>query len=856
MISAFVPTLNNESTIRRVLRAIKAQTVRPSRLIVIDSGSTDGTEKICNEEGFEFYTPSYFGVDGILGLGRARNRILELIDTPYLLSVDSDIVLRPDHIENLLPLLKSDPELAGVAGKQIELNRTEMGDRCRALVDMRDLYKPLGSETDEYRDFLLGSNSIYRTEALHKAGIAENGSRFRPFDDSLMSNYEDVDIGIKLRRQGYKLLWHPAQHTYHLQKDDVASYLNRAYRYRVFKWSMQGAFQDEILYRKKAEHNMNYVRMGFDIITEKSRTYLVYPYILAGFKFFLEDILRFPEESTTAQRIYNSFIKSLDHFTSDKIRQGVLDFNRDILDRITLTPSDETDGEIFEWFRSLATLDILHKKFPAMHDTKLTETDTTLKTKAVETSMFRMDYEKTLNAYGDFKVLAVNLPWRQDGRAGVNAGSRWPHTYDMSRYTANIPPYVPYPFFMGHLFSLLKENGISAWLTDCVAEGYTPEEFIYETAGYAPSLLIAETSAPSFRSDMELLKRVREFLPDTKICVTGSHIGFLKENILDEDCVDFAIQGEYEQSALELAKCLKEKIPYGHIDGLIHICGMNRQRKDADFTSLPRPERHITPFYNYNDRPVSALAYPSFQTQLSRGCPYKCCFCQWVHTIYSHSYRRADTDSVAKEILDAQEQSGIRSFYLDDETFNIDKKHLHKFCDSLEKYGIKLPWMAMARADGGLDEEILVRMKNNGLIGLKFGIESVDENVLKEINKKLDIKKCEETLDLCRQHGIEIHLTFSIGYMNDTEATVKKTFDWMIARNPDSQQVSIVTPFPGTPMYDELIKSGVPVDDNLTDFDGQNSLAFANGLGRQRTEALKAEWVENWKNFSSGRIKN
>jgi radical SAM superfamily enzyme YgiQ (UPF0313 family)/glycosyltransferase involved in cell wall biosynthesis len=847
MISAFVPTLNNENTIRRVLRAIKAQTVSPSKFIVIDSGSTDGTERICREEGFEFYPPSHFGVDGILGLGRARNRILELIDTPYLLSVDSDIVLRPDHIESLLPILEANPELAGVAGKQIELNRTEMGDRCRALVDMRDLYKPLGSETDDFRDFLLGSNSIYRTDALHNAGIAENGNKFRPFDDNLMSNYEDVDIGIKLRKLGYKLLWHPAQHTYHLQKDDVASYLNRAYRYRVFKWSMQGAFQDETLYRKKAEHNINYTRMGFDIITEKSRTYLVYPYILAGFKFFLEDVLRFPENSPTAQRIYNSFIKSLEHFTSEKIRQGVLDFNKDILDRIKLIPSDETDGEIFNWFCSLATLGVLDKKFPAMHDTKLTETDTELKTKAVEASLLRMGYEKTLNAYGDFRVLTVNLPWRQNGRYGINAGSRWPHTYDMSRYKANIPPYVPYPFFLGHLASLLKQNGISAWINDCPAEGYSLEEFLYETFGYAPALLVAETSAPSFENDMALLKQVKEFLPETKICVTGSHTGFLKEKILEHNQIDFAVQGEYELSVLELALCLKDGKDFSHIDGLICKDAVNPPRKNTDFAALPRPERLITPFYNYNDRPVNDLSYPSFQTQLSRGCPYRCCFCQWVHTLYAGGYRKADTETVVSEIKYAAETFGIRSFYLDDETFNIEKKHLHNFCDSLERMNVNLPWMAMARADGGLDEEILIRMKKNGLIGLKFGIESVDENVLKEINKKLDIKKCEETLALCRKHGIETHLTFSIGYMADTEETIRKTFDWMIAQNPDSQQVSIVTPFPGTPMYDELIKSGVLDDDNYTDFDGHNALAFKNGLGKEKTLELKNSWIEGFR---------
>ncbi len=100
-----------------------------------------------------------------------------------------------------------------------------------------------------------------------------------------------------------------------------------------------------------------------------------------------------------------------------------------------------------------------------------------------------MEYESKLAIYGDFKVLLANPPWHKDGRFGVNAGSRWPHTYDMNRYNANLPPYIPYPFFMGHLFSMLQNNGICSWMIDGIAEGYSDEEFIYEIFGYAPDLI-------------------------------------------------------------------------------------------------------------------------------------------------------------------------------------------------------------------------------------------------------------------------------------------------------------------------------------------------------------------------------
>ncbi len=365
MITAFVPTLNNETTIRGVLQGLKAQTVKPKKIIVIDSGSTDRTKEICLSEGVEFYPKEHFGNFERLGLGRARNRILELIDTPYLLSVDSDIIIRPDHIERALPVMEADPMLGGIAGKQIELNRSELGDRCRAVVEMRDLHKPIASQKAEYRDFILGSNNIYRVAALHKVGLIENNNRYRPYEDKFMSNYEDVDIGIKLRKQGYKLLWDPSIHTYHLQKDDVRTFIDRAYRYRVFfKWQLQGAFEDADLYRKKIEHNINYTQMGFDILCEKSRWYLSYPFIIAGFTFFLEDISRFEHGHPMAQKIYSSFVKSLDSFVSEEIKQGVLDYNQELLSKIDYQPNDNTDIEVLNWFMKLAKLEVFDKKVP------------------------------------------------------------------------------------------------------------------------------------------------------------------------------------------------------------------------------------------------------------------------------------------------------------------------------------------------------------------------------------------------------------------------------------------------------------------------------------------------------------
>ena len=355
MISAFIPTYNSARTLEKTVTSLKNQTVKPDRIIIVDSGSTDETENIAISNGIEYFPPSYFGFD-FLGLGRARNRVLELIDTPYLLSVDSDIVLERNYIEKMLPLFKKDAKIAGVGAKQIEFNRVDLGDSCRATIEMRDLFIPLKEQKPEFPDFLLGSNNIYKTEFLHKIGKSESGNKFRPFNDSLASNYEDADLGIKIRKHNGLLFKTPEILTYHLQKDTLKTFIDRAYRYRVFKWELKNAFSSYVAYKGKKEHNINYALMGLNIAESKNRKKFFYPVILVGFYFFLKDCIRFLDYNcrNEAEIVFNSINKSVSFF-NDNIKKEITALLNSFAEEFYVEPSSlKIDNEIIEFFKKLS----------------------------------------------------------------------------------------------------------------------------------------------------------------------------------------------------------------------------------------------------------------------------------------------------------------------------------------------------------------------------------------------------------------------------------------------------------------------------------------------------------------------
>jgi len=356
MITAFVPTLNSSRTLGATLKSINSQTVKPERVIVIDSGSTDDTEKIAKEYGAEFYSPEFFGFD-FLGLSRARNRILELAQTPYLLSVDSDVMIENDYIENFLPVIEK-KKLGGIGGKLIDILRTRPADRYRAMVLMKDLLEPYSRGICEKTEWLNGSQSIYSISALKEVGKKVSGSEYRPFNEKLATNFEDVDIGQKLTSAGFNLEYNTAKAGLHLQQDDLYSLIDRKYRYRIFKWELAGAFDSPEIYAKRSEHNKNIVTFTLQTIHSKNRKYLSYPSILFGYVTFLRDIPYFVNHGNPeyAAAIYSSYEKSLDDFKDEKLKSRILsDIKATVPDMEPLW--GKADADLYGWFKKLAESD-------------------------------------------------------------------------------------------------------------------------------------------------------------------------------------------------------------------------------------------------------------------------------------------------------------------------------------------------------------------------------------------------------------------------------------------------------------------------------------------------------------------
>lgn len=433
-------------------------------------------------------------------------------------------------------------------------------------------------------------------------------------------------------------------------------------------------------------------------------------------------------------------------------------------------------------------------------------------------------------------VLLVNLPWKEKGRWGVRAGSRWPHIKDRDE-----EDYLPFPFFLAYTASVLLKRGVSVRVLDAIAECMEEDDFKHLTEELEPSLLIAEVSTPSLKNDLTLLGRLRK--GDTKIAVCGLDFNMRKPDFLKEnDFIDFVMTGEYEYTALELIDCIKNSKALNEVKGLIYKEGPNIRFNPSrplidDLDELPWPLREQLPMQRYIDAPGN-MPVPCVQMWASRGCPFQCTFCAWPQLMYnSNRYRIRRPKAIADEIEYLVRERKFKSVYFDDDSFNISKKNTLDLCREIKERRLNVPWAIMARADT-MDEEMLLAMKDAGLHAVKYGVESAKQELVDNVSKNLNLKKAEQVIRFTKSLGIKTHLTFTFGLPGETEETIKMTIDYAIELDPDTAQFSIMTPYPGTEYYRQLDAKGHITSKDWSDYDGASKSVI-------RTEQLSGEDLEN-----------
>lgn len=396
--------------------------------------------------------------------------------------------------------------------------------------------------------------------------------------------------------------------------------------------------------------------------------------------------------------------------------------------------------------------------------------------------------------------------------------------------------YIPFPFYLAYTAALLeKEKGVEVFVEDSIALNQTKDDFLEKFVQVNPDVVLFETSTNTLYHDIELIKELKSKKPSVVVCLAGFHVTSLAKETFKaaSNSVDFLLLREYELNFVNLVRVLRVGGRYERLPGIAYVENdavvENEPRELTDVNTLPFPARHLFPSNEVSDMSVYWDGFcqykPAIQMHASRGCPFRCNFCVWNQLMYKNGkYRPRDVSLVCDEIEQVIRDYDAREIYFDDDTFTGNKQHVLDFCVEILKRGLdkRVVWSAMA--DFMItDEEMILKMKEAGCVGLKFGVESGNKEVLKRIQKPINFDKLRENLRLCAKLHIKTHGTFTFGLSGETKDTINETFNLAKSLDCDSLQFSVTTPFPGTRYYEELKNEGRLLSENWEDFDGNSN---------------------------------
>lgn len=353
------------------------------------------------------------------------------------------------------------------------------------------------------------------------------------------------------------------------------------------------------------------------------------------------------------------------------------------------------------------------------------------------------------------------------------------------------------------LAAALREKGHAVSFVDADAVGHAPTEAAaaIEAAGPADAV-VCTLSLNTLELDAAFLRGLRRFHRGRVWIRTDIPYTPLLQECLEKSRADGVLSTENVWAA-ERALTGASRAGTWWLEGEMLVSGPAAQTLQPDEAPLPARELVAGIRYRY-----PFLGEPIATVKSSFGCPYPCAFYCPYPAIEGKKWRPRSAASVAAELEDIATRQGLRKVLFRDATFTLDKARAKEICRAVIARGLDLEWWCETRVDC-LDDELLDLFFRAGLKGFNVGIESGDEGLRSgSLKTGVSMEKIEWFLKACRRLGLRQHFLMTAGLPGETRGTFLNTFRMLARLRPDSFHFTFVTPYPGTPLFEEARRRG------------------------------------------------
>ena len=284
------------------------------------------------------------------------------------------------------------------------------------------------------------------------------------------------------------------------------------------------------------------------------------------------------------------------------------------------------------------------------------------------------------------------------------------------------------------------------------------------------------------------------------------------EYFIKKTGADAIVLGEGEETMVKLAQAVAAKRPLSTVDGLAYRDGLSvnvnkRRALIKNLDSIPCPSYDLFPMNFYRlFRSPHCVPRDFVATMVSgRGCPFHCAFCYRM----DEGFRPRSTEGIIEEIKLLKSRFGITYISFSDELLVSSVKRTTELCEAFISERLDIKWECSGRLNYA-NPKMLQLMKRAGCVFINYGIEALDDNVLKEMKKCLTVEQIIKGIEATLKEGISPGFNVIFGSVGDSRQTLEKGVQFLLKYDDGSQLRTIrpVTPYPGSPLYYRALKTG------------------------------------------------
>ena len=425
------------------------------------------------------------------------------------------------------------------------------------------------------------------------------------------------------------------------------------------------------------------------------------------------------------------------------------------------------------------------------------------------------------------------------------AGSNWiPGRKDITA-TANRMA----PLGLLSIAAYLEREGHDVVVHDCLG----PRAFagVAENIGtilrHDPELVGFSTTTSGFLDAFGMAAALKAACPGVRTVFGGVHVSALGAGLLERFAhIDYLCPGEGEATLAALAA---GDSPAG-IDGLIW---KDKGRVVVNAPREPLPDLDILPFpayeklagfpRGYNLPLFSYIGFPGATMITSRGCPYQCSYCD--RSVFKRGYRYNSAAYIYDHIRHLRTRFGVRHINIYDDLFTADRRRIAELCGMLIARPLGVQFNCAVRT-GHTDRDLLEMLKAAGCLMVSLGVESGDPGMLERHKAGVTLEAVRRTVAQIRAAGLRAKGLFMAGLPGETEASIRRTGEFLLSLDLDDMNMAKFTPFPGAPLWETIRQEGT-FEEDWRQMNCLNFVFVPKGIAsRERLDQLYNEQVKRF----------